>query len=236
MKLEEGLYRLGSRYVNFYAIEEAGRLTIVDTGIPGYWDQIPQLLDSIGRKVEDVVAIVQTHSHSDHIGCTERLRAASGATVFVHEKEGPVLRGEEKPTPPKGIAGVLIDPTALRMIGHLMTKGGLKFPKVQRLETFTDGDTLDVPGKLRAVWTPGHSAGHTSLVLEQQRVLFSGDAIVTRGLKGRTGPQLLEINVDRDEARRSLDRFGGIDTQLLLPGHGEPWRGSPGDAAEQARR
>lgn len=236
MQLAEGVHRLGSPFVNFYAVEDAGRITVLDGRLAGYWPQIPELLASMGRSMSDIAAIVQTHCHSDHIGCTERLRAHSGATVFVHEGEGPVLRGDEKPTPPRGLRSVLFDPNALRVLGHIVRNGGARFPTVQRVETYTDGEVLDVPGKPRIVFTPGHSVGHSALLLEQRGVLFAGDAIVTRDLKGRTGPRLMEINADHEGARRSLDRFEGVEATLLLPGHGEPWRGSVSEAVAQARR
>ncbi len=124
---------------------------------------------------------------------------------------------------------------ALRMLGHIVKNGGARFPTVKKVHAYTEGDVLDVPGKLRVVFTPGHSAGHSSLLLEEPSVLFAGDAIVTRDLKGRTGPRLLEINADHEAARRALDRFEGVEADILLPGHGEPWRGSVSEAVAQAR-
>ena len=235
MKLTDGVYRLGSRYVNFYAIEDGGRITIVDSGVPGYYDQIPELLGSINRSIADVEAIVQTHYHSDHIGCTERLRAESGATVLIHEIEAPGLRGDEKPKAVKGLVNAILNPQGLQLVGHFIQNGGTKFPTVKEVSTFTEGDLLDVPGKLRAIFTPGHSAGHSALLLESSGVLFSGDALVTRNMQGKTGPRLMETYTDREEQKSALARLEGIDADLLLPGHGEPWHGSTTDAVAHAR-
>lgn len=235
MKLTDGVYRLGSRFVNFYALEDGGRVTIIDSGIPGYYEQIPGLLRSINRSVSDVEAIVQTHYHSDHIGCTERLRAESGATVFIHEIEAPGLRGDERHKPVKGLGSVIFNSQALQLVGHFIKNGGMKFPKVKEVDTFREGDVLDVPGKLRAVFTPGHSAGHTSLLLESSGVLFAGDALVTRSMKGKTGPRLMETNADPEGAKGALTQLEGIGADLLLPGHGEPWHGNMTEAVALAR-
>lgn len=235
MKLAEGVYRLGSRFVNFYAVEDGGRVTIVDSGVPGFYDQIPKLLGSIGVSISDVEAVVQTHYHSDHIGCTERLRTESGATVFIHEIEAPGLRGDEKPKPVKGIGGLIINPNALKVLGHIVKNGGMKFPTVKEVQSYTDGEALDVPGKLRVIFTPGHSAGHSSLLLESRGILFAGDAIVTRSLKGKTGPRLMETNADPEGAKSALTRLDGVDANMLLPGHGEPWLGSVTEALAHAR-
>jgi glyoxylase-like metal-dependent hydrolase (beta-lactamase superfamily II) len=235
VQVAEGVYRLGSRFVNFYAIEEGGRLTIVDGGIPGYWDQIPRLLLSLGRTMKDIVAIVHTHSHSDHIGISERLRVESGATAFIHEIEAPTLRGDEKPKVPQGVATALLHAKAIRAVGHMIKNGGAKFPTVKEVQSYEDDEVIDVPGKLRAVFTPGHSPGHSSLLLEQRSVLFAGDAIVTRNLRGQTGPRLMDINANHAEARRALDRFAGVEAQVLLPGHGEPWHGTVAEAVDLAK-
>lgn len=221
--------------MNFYAIEDGGRVTIVDSGIPGYYDQIPELLRSINRSVSDVEAIVQTHYHSDHIGCTERLRAESGATVLIHEIEAPGLRGDEKAKAVKGLVGTVLNPQALQLVGHFIKNGAMKFPTVKEVSTFTEGDLLDVPGKLRAIFTPGHSPGHSALLLESSGILFAGDALVTRSMKGKTGPRLMETNTDPEGAKSALTRLEGVEADLLLPGHGEPWRGSVTEAVTLAR-
>jgi glyoxylase-like metal-dependent hydrolase (beta-lactamase superfamily II) len=236
MRVADGVHRLGSRYVNFYAIEDGDKLTIVDGGLSGYYDQVPQFVSRIGCSMSDIVAVVQTHVHSDHVGITERLRAASGATVFVHELEGPVLTGDEKLQGPKGARKIITSLNAYRVIGHMLKNGGTKYPTVEEVTTFQDGDVLDVPGKPTVVFTPGHSAGHSSLLLEQRGVLLVGDAMVTRDLRGNPGPRLMELNLDEDAARATLDRFDEVDAELLLTGHGEPWAGSPSKAAALARR
>ncbi|HWL64933.1 MAG TPA: MBL fold metallo-hydrolase [Actinomycetota bacterium] len=236
MELTEGVFRLGSPYVNFYAIEEGGRLTIVDGGASGYWDEIPRLLAATKLAITDIAAVVLTHSHGDHTGCVERLQAESGADVFIHTAEEAVLTGREKQAAPSGAAGALLSLQGLKMIAHMLTNGGMKSTTLSTVETYTEDEVLDVPGKPRVVYTPGHSKGHSALFVEQRDALFTGDALVTRDLRGRTGPRMMDINVDHAGARRALDRFEGIEAALLLPGHGEPWRDGVAAAVERARR
>jgi glyoxylase-like metal-dependent hydrolase (beta-lactamase superfamily II) len=54
----------------------------------------------------------------------------------------------------------------------------------------------------------------------------------------RTGPQLMDdaFNNDTDQAYESLERLEMIDADLLLPGHGRPFEGTPAQAVELARR
>jgi glyoxylase-like metal-dependent hydrolase (beta-lactamase superfamily II) len=106
--------------------------------------------------------------------------------------------------------------------------------------TFADGDVLDVPGRPRAVFTPGHTYGHCSLVVPDAGTVIAGDALVTYDIYTRTaGPRIVAAGATAsvDEALRSLGRLADIDgaADTLLPGHGDPWRGSLESAVERAR-
>ena len=69
-------------------------------------------------------------------------------------------------------------------------------------------------------------------------LLFTGDGLVTMDLLGPgTGPQMMErrFHLDAEQALDSLDRIEGFNAELLLPGHGTPWKGTPADAVTLAR-
>lgn len=66
-----------------------------------------------------------------------------------------------------------------------------------------------------------------------------GDTLATVNLvTGQPGPQILpgSFNENSALALESLAEFRGVDADLLLPGHGEPWSGSMADAVANARR
>ena len=119
-------------------------------------------------------------------------------------------------------------------VGH-----GLLRPKgVKELSAFDDGRLLAVPGAPRVVHVPGHTAGSSALLLEARGVLFTGDALVTHDVySGRRGPRLLArvSNADTDQAMESLAALSPLRARILLPGHGDPWQGSPADAVAAAR-
>ena len=112
-------------------------------------------------------------------------------------------------------------------------------PGVYRLGTHTvNGDVLDVPGRPRVLHTPGHTVGHCALLLEDRGVLFVGYSICTwNPLTGSRTPQVMPhaFNVDNRACVSSLEAIAGADAGVLLPGHGDPWYGSPAKAAERAR-
>ena len=42
-RIAEGLHRLGSDLINFYLVEDATGLTVVDAGIPAFYDKLGDL-------------------------------------------------------------------------------------------------------------------------------------------------------------------------------------------------
>ena len=82
-----GVHHFDTFPFNWYVVEEAGRLTLVDAGFPDHYDVLIAGLRSIGRELRDVEAVVLTHIHADHVGFAERLRRELGVPVYVHEDD-----------------------------------------------------------------------------------------------------------------------------------------------------
>lgn len=95
MEVAAGVRRLGTRYVNFYLIEEGGRLTLLDAGLTGYWQHLVRELAEMGRRLEDVDAILLTHHHP--VGVAERVRRASSASTYAHALDAAVIQSHPKP-------------------------------------------------------------------------------------------------------------------------------------------
>ncbi len=75
--------RAGTELFNFHLLEDGGRVTIVDAGLPRFRRTLDADLRAIGRTIEDVEAIVLTHAHIDHVGFAERARRELGVPVWV---------------------------------------------------------------------------------------------------------------------------------------------------------
>ena len=100
---------MGPGIINSYLIESAGEVTIVDTGVPSYWGDLPAELGAMGRSLDDVRSVVLTHGHSDHIGFAERIRRERGTPILVHELDATLARGEV-PNPSKGLGPFKLAP------------------------------------------------------------------------------------------------------------------------------
>ena len=232
MEVAPGVHRFGSKLVNWYAIADGGRLTLIDAGMPGYWRQLEPALAEIGAGLGDIEAVVLTHAHVDHTGFAEKLRSQTTTRVHVHvDDDG---SGGARKLPPLHLYW---RPTSWPLLVEGLRNGLLATPAVQQLSTFRSDETLPVPGSPRALHMPGHTAGNCAIVLDDRGVVFTGDGLVTLDpYTGAVGPRLLldGVNEDPAAARASLQRLAGLGTQTVLPGHGEPWKGDMDAAVERA--
>ena len=143
----------------------------------------------------------------------------------------PLSPAAEVPNPAKWRGPMRIGPL-MGFLWWTMRHGGLRMPKIKVVSTYGDGATLDVPGAPKVTLTPGHTPGSATLHFGTHRALVVGDAMATLAVTtGKRGPQLAPFTADYEQAMASLDRLADIDADLLLPGHGDEWNGSPADAA-----
>jgi len=234
MQLAPSLHRIGSTLVNSYLVEEAGQVTIVDAGLPGYWSDLTRELASMGRSLDDVRGLVLTHGDSDHTGFAKRLHRERGVPIYVHERDAARARGEIK-KPNSGWGPVKIGP----LVGFLVytaRRGGLRMSPPMDLTTFGGDVTLDLPGSPRIIELPGHTPGSVAVHVPFVDAIFMGDAMTTRSvLTGETGPRIAPFTLDPAAAAAALDRLDGIEATWLLPGHGDPWNRGLAEALREIR-
>jgi glyoxylase-like metal-dependent hydrolase (beta-lactamase superfamily II) len=234
----DGIHRVEDAHVNWYIVEGDGALTIVDCGVPTSWDSLEQALARLGRRRDDVAAVVLTHAHFDHIGFAERARSELGVPVFVHENDVLLTRHPTQYAHERNPAlYAATHPKALPVIwGFLRTRAFLP-RSIRAVERYVDG-TLDVPGHPHVVFTPGHTLGHCSLHFPDRGALIAGDAVVTfNPYRGEPGPQIVAAaaNADSERALGSLDAIAETGAKTVLPGHGEPWRDGAEAIVDAAR-
>jgi len=241
MEVAPRIHRVGSGLVNSYFVEEAGRLTMVDTGVPGQWKSILATLAAMNKSVSDIDAVFITHSHLDHTGSIERLRRATNGRVIarIHPLDIPEAMGERsmmrdpnrppEPFPPlRNFFSFLFSMVRLGLTGA---------PKVVELTRQNAGAVLDVPGSPTVIATPGHTLGSSSLHFAGHDALLPGDAIsMTNPLKKIIGPTIvLGFAADARAALNSLDTLTAYESRYLLTGHGEPWTGGVAEAVRLAK-
>ncbi|MCJ7491832.1 MAG: MBL fold metallo-hydrolase [Dehalococcoidia bacterium] len=193
----------GAYSPNVFAVVDSGQAVLIDAGFPND-DSVDSRLDYLktigGPRVE---MIIVTHHHFDHAGGANRLREATGARIAMHPEEARLL--QQTPARPPRDGG----PQEQYMRQEVA--------KITVDQPLADGDVMRV-GRLalRILHTPGPSAGHVCVFLEEERVLFSGDNVLGLGTTAIPPPP------DGDMARyiESLERMKALDAALICPGHG----------------
>ena len=235
----DGVWLVRGTDVNWVLVAGEGGVTLVDAGYPRDLPQVLSSLERIGRTPGDVKAVVLTHAHPDHIGASERLRADLGIPVRVLDAEVPHARGKNiEQVSLLQILRAAWRPQVLLWALRAARAGGEHIERLSQVEAFAAAAMpLDVPGHLVPVPTPGHTTGHCAFHLPDRGALIAGDALMTQHAAGRfTGPQLLPAMFNHDEtaALASLQALAGLPADVVLPGHGPAYRGSPASAVEQA--
>jgi glyoxylase-like metal-dependent hydrolase (beta-lactamase superfamily II) len=218
--------RRGTGYAAWTVLVEGTDVLLVDTGYPADAEALEASIAAAGRTVDDVVAVLVTHAHVDHVGGLAALPA--GVPVLTSQGEAAHLRREFlEQVGPGAIAARLWRPRVARWAVGVVRSGGLRdvaFPRVAGVDT---GERLDLPGGPIAVPTPGHTSGHVAWHFPDDGVVVSGDAVVTaHPTSTLTGPQLLEemFHHDPAAAEASLAVLRSLDADRLFPGHGPPVR------------
>jgi glyoxylase-like metal-dependent hydrolase (beta-lactamase superfamily II) len=205
-QIARGIYAIpGLKMGRSYLVEGHDGFALVDTSSPSALDGILAGIAAIGRRPEELRAIIATHYHFDHVGNAGALIERTGAELCVHEADVPYVDGRT-PWPDGGALG-----KALKLAPERFTLN------VGR--TLCEGDVLPFGGGIEVIHAPGHTPGHIALYSKEHRTLFSGDSFMH--LLGFELP-MPNATHDMAQARASIRRLATLDFENALPGHGTP--------------
>jgi len=151
--------------------EETGKAICIDPGEPS-----PEVAAYILDNDIELLAIVATHGHLDHIGGTAFLKEQfPDAEVLVHKEEEPLYFA----LPQQGLA--------MGIPPHQLASMGMDYADPPTPTRNPDHGDVIVVGDLRfeVRHCPGHTLGHIVLVEHNDRVVFTGDCLFNRTI-GRT--------------------------------------------------
>jgi glyoxylase-like metal-dependent hydrolase (beta-lactamase superfamily II) len=198
MKLEKDLYAYlwknpYENNCNTYVIH--GEVTVlIDPGHSRYLSKLFLQTEEDGISAEEVDLVIITHSHPDHF---------EGIEAFMNKPVKIAMNREEE--------------------HYLLESGKLLFemmrqplPKI-RIDFYLKEGELHLGKNIFHIYlTPGHSPGSLSIYWPERKALFTGDLIFHGGV-GRT--DFPEGNSKL--LMESIERMADLDTEILLPGHGE---------------
>ncbi len=232
-----GTWRINDGVANFYLRKQDGSALVIDAGCRGSARGLAIALRLSGLRVEDVVAVLLTHAHIDHVGVAERVRKRAEAPVYVHPDDEAMTRCRNG-----GIARGAITWFGLdwgpRAAWSLFRGHCFPYPRIAETTPVDDGEVLDLPGKPRVITLPGHTMGSVAYLFEGSSTLYSGDALCTyRAEDGSIGCSAQSMQYDEDPvmALESLIRLGPVQAGLILPGHGPDFSEGVDRAVAKAR-
>jgi len=219
--------------------DSSDSLHVIDTGYDTEenWELLAAGLAGFGRSVDEIASVFVTHLHPDHLGLSERVRAASGARIGMLRRERDAVLSVAKHgivVTDELLAGWGV-PEAHRteMLGPLGSALVARdAPQVDRV--FDAGDTLDVPGRgLTVLATPGHTAGSACIVDADAGLLYTGDTVLPRIFSG-LGLGDRSVSNPIADYLASLTSLAPYDEFEVAPGHGFRFRGLIERTAELA--
>jgi len=172
----------------------SGEAIVVDPG-----DEFEKVMAALDRHHLRCLAVVNTHTHIDHVGAIQQLQERLQTPAAIHKADLVLFENLEMQA---------------QFIGMPAPKRGVIDQYLQ------DGSAVACRGvEVGVIHTPGHTPGSTSFHLPGDRnILFTGDTLFAESigrtdLGGGSHPQILT------SIHKKLMTFD--DDTLVIAGHGE---------------
>lgn len=156
---------------NVYLVDDGDETVLIDSGdrMDTTREQLVSALAEHGVAFADVDRIFLTHWHGDHTGLAGEIQAESGAEVYVHEDDAPLVRGDPDAWEEMfEIQERLFDawgmPEEKQAVLLDRRMGPDALGELPNVTTFQDGDVFTIDGEdgdheLRVVHASGHAKG-----------------------------------------------------------------------------
>ncbi|HIJ58315.1 MAG TPA: MBL fold metallo-hydrolase [Deltaproteobacteria bacterium] len=200
----EDLFFIERGYLNGnHFVYRAKSPIFIDTGYISDFNETERLISRLGVNLSDVSLIINTHTHSDHIGGNQIIQQKSGCDIALHK-----------------VGRFFIDAQDDWSTWWRYYDQKAEFFKCT--QTLEDGDIIAIgPHKFQVIYTPGHASDGIVLYNSEEKILISSDtlwesdmAVMTLRIEGSTA--LLRM-------QESLQKLEDLDVKMIYPGHGKPF-------------
>jgi glyoxylase-like metal-dependent hydrolase (beta-lactamase superfamily II) len=182
---------------------DGDRATLVDSG---YVTHAEQTVDLVYHALDgrQLGRLINTHSHSDHIGGNAALKAAFDCEIIV----------------PAGLHAVIADWDKNAL---LLSPLGQQSARFQHDSLIDAGNQVGMGGlNWQALAVPGHDMEALAYYNPEKRILISGDALWENGF-GVIFPELLGEANGLAHTQETLEMLSRLSIDIVIPGHGSPF-------------
>ncbi len=198
MKINDEVYLLDSTKGNYVYLIKVEEIILIDTGLPKNGKDILNELKAMDIKPHDIKHILITHDDMDHVGSLALLEKASGAKIWASKEDIPYIMGD------------LDRHVIKRFLNYI-----IKLKKPENINPYPKHGLI---GDIKAIYTPGHTVGHTCLLYKD--IMFVGDLFRTNNGEITTGPSFANWNTS--VLKESIAKIDKYDFKWICPAHGEP--------------
>ncbi len=187
-------FSLGQMQANCYFLIEGQYCLIIDPA-----DDAPFILEELQRHRLNLVGMLATHGHFDHLMAVGEIQKSFDIPLFIH-KDDKFLTDR-------------VEQTAEYFLGYkpvilpIKKIKNLKIDDVLRIKKF----------KIKIIYTPGHTPGSCCFYFKEENALFTGDTLFKDGI-GRYDFSYS----NKDKLKNSLENIFKLPKETIIySGHGE---------------
>lgn len=187
--------RFKNRAANAYLVRGSKRTIMIDVGLSSNYPYLLACLEHLRMTPADIDIVVLSHEHLDHIGAAYHF---SGKTIIAAHRLA---------------ANKIMLRDDFSMLRKMFNEPNVPIDIDIWLE---EGNLIDLGNfRLSVMYTPGHTSACISLFDPDKGLLFAADTLMPGGVMGGVfGSGSISDYI------QSLERLRGLDSKILLSGHG----------------
>lgn len=201
-------------------LKDEKEMILVDCGYTGAMPAIEEAIKAENLDCKELTKIIITHHDHDHIGALADFKSKyPNIKIVASEIEAPYISGEKvslRLKQAEALQSTLSDEQKAFGQAFCTVLRNVKPAEVDIL--VRDGEILDWCGGCEIIGTPGHTPGHISLYLRNERTVITGDAATLEN------NQLVIANpqftIDKENADKSILKILSNDAETYICYHG----------------
>jgi len=201
-----------------YILQAADGAIMIDAGMPKQTGRFLKALKRLSLRPGDIRLIVLTHGHWDHIGSAGEIKKLTGAPVALHGLEKDALEKSAISLPPG------VTPWGCLFVAIMAAYMPFVHIDATHVDIVLDNGEFSlaaygIPGRI--IYTPGHSWGSVSVLLD------TGDAFVGDLAMNKFplcfSPGLPILAEDIQQVKESWKVLLDKGAKTVYPAHGKPF-------------